>query len=738
LSDLLPTGTTFVSLTAPAGWSASTPAVGSTGTVTASIGTLAAGSGPQVFTLVVQVAANVADGTTLSNTATATTATPDQDPANNSATATTDVDAEADLAVTKTDSPDPVIAGTELTYTITITNNGPSDSQSVVLSDVVPTDTTFVSFVQDSGPTATLSTPDVGGAGTVMASFPTLAAGASATFTLVVQVTASTLQGATITNTADATSATTDPTPANDSATATTSVIAEADLMVTKTDDPDPVIAGTNLTYTITVTNAGPSDAQGVSLTDVLPTGTTFVSLTTPGGWTGTTPAVGSGGTVTATIATLPAGASAVFTLVVNVDVTTLDGTILANTADVAATTTDPDTANNSATAETTVRALDYGDAPDTYATLAASNGPTHAANTPLFLGAIAPDIDIDGQPSADASSDDAAGVDDEDGVAFSALFPGLFATVRVVAATAGRLDAFFDFSGDGDFADAGEKVFDNVALAAGTNTFNFIVPVSAVAGTTFTRFRVSSAGGLSFDGPALDGEVEDHVVSIAPVAVGTSGDDRVRIRAAPNRPGAVVVKRIVGGKAIRLQTFAPGQRVIVMGLDGDDNIEVIGRTRRVYLFGGRGDDVLVGGSNHDVLVGGPGRDRLVGNEGRDLLIGGAGADQLNGGAGSDLVIAGSIDFDARLAALNAVMREWTSNHSYANRTANLRNGSGANPLNNGHFLRNSGAAATVHDDGRTDLLVGGPERDWFFARLGAPAADAFADRESNEGVRGL
>jgi hypothetical protein len=68
-------------------------------------------------------------------------------------------------------------------------------------------------------------------------------------------------------------------------------------------------------------------------------------------------------------------------------------------------------------------------------------------------------------------------------------------------------------------------------------------------------------------------------------------------------------------------------------------------------------------------------------------------------------------------------MREWTSNHSYPTRTANLHDGSGANPQNEGYFLRNNGPTATVHDDGKIDTLVGGLERDWFFARLGEPVA---------------
>ena len=57
---------------------------------------------------------------------------------------------------------------------------------------------------------------------------------------------------------------------------------------------PNPVVAGQNLTYTITVTNNGPDAADAVSLSDTLPAGTTFVSLASPGGWSCTTPAVGA------------------------------------------------------------------------------------------------------------------------------------------------------------------------------------------------------------------------------------------------------------------------------------------------------------------------------------------------------------------------------------------------------------------------------------------------------------
>src|SRR5262249_9179426 len=82
-----------------------------------------------------------------SNTATvaASNSTTDSNPNNNSATQTTTINSNADMAITKTDSPDPVAAGTNVTYTLLITNNGPATAQNVVLNDVLPTGPSFVS-----------------------------------------------------------------------------------------------------------------------------------------------------------------------------------------------------------------------------------------------------------------------------------------------------------------------------------------------------------------------------------------------------------------------------------------------------------------------------------------------------------------------------------------------------------------------------------------------------------------
>jgi uncharacterized repeat protein (TIGR01451 family) len=76
---------------------------------------------------------------------------------------------------------------------------------------------------------------------------------------------------------------------------------APADLSLSKTDTPDPISAGSLLTYTITVTNNGPGDAADVTLTDTVPTGTVYITSSAPGGWSCTTPGVGGTGTLTCT-----------------------------------------------------------------------------------------------------------------------------------------------------------------------------------------------------------------------------------------------------------------------------------------------------------------------------------------------------------------------------------------------------------------------------------------------------
>src|SRR5262245_28379627 len=317
MSDVIPPGTTFVSMLQNSGpaFTLTTPPVGGTGGIIGGTASLASGASA-TFTLVLNVSSAASSGTTIVNTASVVSNTPDPTSANNSDTENTSVVAGSDLAVTKSDTPDPVTAGSNVIYTITVTNAGPTDGLSVTLIDPIPAGTTFVSLLQNLGPAFTLTTPPVGGTGTIAATIGGFSAGATATFILVVNVNSGTANGTILTNTATVSSGSSDPNAANNSDTETTTVqsgISAADLSLTKSDLPDPAAAGSNISYTMTVTNAGPSAAASVSLTDTLPANTTFVSLVQNSGpaFTVTTPPVGGTGAVTATVASLAAGATA-------------------------------------------------------------------------------------------------------------------------------------------------------------------------------------------------------------------------------------------------------------------------------------------------------------------------------------------------------------------------------------------------------------------------------------------
>jgi uncharacterized repeat protein (TIGR01451 family) len=157
------------------------------------------------------------------------------------------------------------------------------------------------------------------------------------------------------------------------------------------------------------------------------------------------------------------------------------------------------------------VEPIDYGDAPESYGTLKADGGPSHNISD-LYLGG-APDAEADGIPSFDGSGDDFDNQDDEDGVFFfNDFLPGLQTTIEVDASGPGKLDGFFDFNGNGNFDDPGEKVFDSIDVVGGDNELNVPVPIDGINNDyTFARFRISSAGGLGPGGAAPDGEVEDR-----------------------------------------------------------------------------------------------------------------------------------------------------------------------------------------------------------------------------------
>jgi len=127
--------------------------------------------------------------------------------------------------------------------------------------------------------------------------------------------------------------------------------LALADLSITKSGAPNPVVSGNRLTYTLTITNNGPGDATGVTVSDPLPNKTHFNSVTSSQGSCSRSTKAPKDGTVTCSLGNLANGASASITIVVT---TSTPGT-LTNTATVSGKEPDPNPGNNSASATTSV-----------------------------------------------------------------------------------------------------------------------------------------------------------------------------------------------------------------------------------------------------------------------------------------------------------------------------------------------------------------------------------------------
>ena len=235
----------------------------------------------------------------------------------------------ANLSLVKTDAPDPVTAGSNLTYTLTVSNKGPATALNASWSDTLPAGTTFVSLSAPAG--WTCLTPAVGDSGTVTCDHASFAPGTDV-FTLIVEIDAGVANGTVVTNDAEVASESPDPDDGDNFGSTTTTVDAPpppVDPTLTKTASAPSVTAGDGITYTITYTL--PAASPLVTLDDTLPASTTFTSLLAPPGFICTTPAPSATGTVECDAVALAAG-SYVFTLNVATSFDTPPGAIT-NTA---------------------------------------------------------------------------------------------------------------------------------------------------------------------------------------------------------------------------------------------------------------------------------------------------------------------------------------------------------------------------------------------------------------------
>lgn len=297
-----------------------------------------------------QVAPGLAAGIAVADRATVLAATPDPDGSDNAAAASTPtLPPQSDLALTKQVTPTSAVAGQQVTYILQVTNFGPSDAQPAAVRDALPAGLELVSVIASRGGCSrSLRTVDCA-LGTLLAG-QSGTAGSSATVTVVAQVLPDADPGS-LSNTASVASLSTDPAPGNNSATAPLTVTASADLSIRKRAEPNPAQAGAPIIYSVTVSNAGPSTARGLTVTENLSPAFAFVSASS---------AEGScdqpvGAELSCAVGDLASGGSVeiIVTMDVPDDFTDSDVT---NTASVDSETPDPDSVDNTASFTSTTR----------------------------------------------------------------------------------------------------------------------------------------------------------------------------------------------------------------------------------------------------------------------------------------------------------------------------------------------------------------------------------------------
>jgi uncharacterized repeat protein (TIGR01451 family) len=596
---------------------------------------------------------------------------------------------QADLTITKTNGLSSVTAGSTVTYVIVVTNNGPGAVTGATVTDTFSGNLTGVTFTAAGTGGAS---GFAGGNGTLN---QTVNLPAGSTITYIVTGTVSPTATGSLSNTAtvNAPAGVADANVSNNIATDTdviAAATAQADLSITKSSGGTSVTAGDTVTYTIVVTNNGPTAVTGATVTDTLASSLTGVSFTATqnGGASGATSGTGNLNQVV----NLPVGASVTYTVTGTLSDTATGS--LSNTAIVTAPAgiVDVNVTNNVAT--------------DTDIVLP----PTGGGGEELVCEVLTDNVE--GAAGTAVLGDDA----DNPG-SNVLLVTGTARNDVIIVEPNPKNRSQLRVLLNGKVIGTAAKADVSRIVAFGLEGNDKII-VNASLFTPATLF--GGAGNDQLFGArgsdALDGGAgNDKLFGLGGNDLLCGGDGNDFIFGGAGNDFA-------GGDAGNDQVFGEGGNDILLGNDGNDKL--FGGTGNDGLIGGAGNDQLFGESGNDALSGGEGNDKLFGGAGRDILVGGLGNDFLTGDAGDDILIGGETDFDDNLDAVQAIMAEWSSRNNYNTRVNNIRFGGG---LNDPFTLDDS----SVFDDFSKDDLIGGGNQDLFFVGNN----DKLRDRAKNEQV---
>ena len=482
---------------------------------------------------------------------------------------------EADLSVTQTAITDLVSAGENLTYTVTVTNDGSLNSKGVTLVQTLPEEATFVS--------ASL-TPSEQNNNILAFDLSDLAGGESTTVDIT--VTAPTTVG-TITSNSIVTSRTFDPDQSNNAAPFTAQVDTIPpqfpDLEVTRTSSSNSLSLGDTFTYTLTVTNSGSADATNVILTENIFSEFNFSAVTTS---QGTTSFNSEDNVITANLGNLNQGEQAT----VNVTVKPIVIGNLVSTTYVIGNETESNVFNNSIVEQTTVSPI-----------------------VPLnIIEGTSGNNFIKGTPGNDSIN----------GLAGHDTLEGDSGDDRLIGGSGD--DQLLGQGGNDRLS--GDEGKDKLWGGSGNDTLEGGFGEDTLEGGDGKDLL---KGGREDD--LILGEAGDDRL------VGQGGDDTLEGGDGDDKLwGEAGDDRLDGGAGNDLLKGWRGNDTLEGGL-GEDTLE--GGDGNDLLEGGRNDDLILGEAGDDRLVGQGGDDTLLGGQGNDRLWGEAGDDSIEGGAGDDFIL---------------------------------------------------------------------------------------------------